>query len=220
MEPGSNQELPEKYPPNHGAPPKQNLPERPTEPLAERDLQKEPTRSEPQPEFGPIPDVAARKTGEPVPLWSSKEMVSDAEAAQATLKSGPVRRVFPYNYLRLALVLIVAGLLGLDIHRMHENQLVTVAVTLRQQADRDTQSDGSGTGPQEGKMTSAGNVNIFAAEILFGDPDLEYRMIFQETRNPDGTPSRTFGSDTLLFQTPVLTEEQTAFFNAVALNAG
>jgi len=136
MEPRSNQELPGKYSREHGAPPNPNSPERSSKQTAEHDLRKDARLSEPQLEFGPIPDVAARKTGEPLSLWSNEEMISDAEAAQATLKPGPTRRVFHVSYRRMALALIVSGLLGFGIHRLHENQLSTVAATLRQQADR------------------------------------------------------------------------------------
>lgn len=67
-------------------------------------------------------------------------------------------------------------------------------------------------------MNTVGKVNMFAAEFLFSDPDLEYRLILEELGSSDGTPSRTFGSVPLLFETLVLTEDQIAFFNAAAMN--
>ena len=133
MEPISNQELAGKYTPDDGAPPIPNSPERPSEPLVQRDLRKIGGGSEPEPEFGPIPDLAARKTGEPFAIWSDGEIASDAEAAQATLNPGPTRGLFSYR--RMALALIFVGVLGFGIHRMHKNQQRPVAATLRQQAD-------------------------------------------------------------------------------------
>lgn len=135
MEPSSKQGLPGEYSQDHGPSPKPNLQGRPGEPSTDRDLRKDASLTEPQPEFGPIADVSPRKTGEPLPLWSDEEVVSDVEAAQATLKTGPDRRVLNVNYLRLALVLIVCGLVGFGVYRLHELQLGTVAVTLRQQAN-------------------------------------------------------------------------------------
>ena len=136
MEPGSKQDLPGKYFSDQRAPTTANSSERPSDLLSERDLRKNPGFLEMHSEFGPMPDLSSGEHRAPVALWSVEEMVSDAEAAQATLKAAPGRRSVHVSYLHVALLLIVSGLLGFGIHRLHERQLSKLTASLRQQADR------------------------------------------------------------------------------------
>jgi len=136
MEPSLKQEQPQQDFLKYGSPPKSNSPERAGDASAERDLRNDTAVADLQPEFGPIPDLSPRITGEPVPLWSVEEMVSDAEAAQATLNPEPTHISSHASFRRLTVVLIMVGLVGFGIYRFYERQQGAVAASLRQKADR------------------------------------------------------------------------------------
>ena len=95
-----------------------------------------PTLAELQPEFGPIEGLDAGEVREPIPIWSSDEITTDAVAAQEKLDAEPPAKVARISFLRLALILVVFGVAAFGVHKLHSRQLGTMAATLREQADR------------------------------------------------------------------------------------